>query len=74
MEQLNTIEKNLLEVVKEVESYSDDDAEIAEELHHAFIHARPWIARIRRVLMESHVFYKVNYVLASSKILQNPHA
>lgn len=65
--QLETISENLNAVADEVSGGGSDDEEVHQHLHDAFMHAKPWIVRTRRILVESHVFYKINYVLASNK-------
>lgn len=66
-DQLDQIHKHLQEVVKEVQEIEGDEAVVKDELIEAFRHAQPWVQRTRRILVESHVFYKINYVLGADK-------
>lgn len=74
--QLDQIKEHLGEVVVEVEAKvgrgTEDEEEQPEnlvriDLQEAFGHTRSWIARIRVVIMNSHIFYKINYALAADQ-------
>ncbi|KAK5467864.1 hypothetical protein LTS15_000837 [Exophiala xenobiotica] len=67
MDQLDQIEAHLVEVQEEVQRIENDDTEVEHELFEAFRHAQPWVARTRAILIHSHVFYKINFVLACEK-------
>lgn len=67
LDQLDQIRAHLKEVKEEVDKIEQDDVDIKDELFEAFGHARPWVARSRAILVHSHVFYKINFVLASDK-------
>ncbi|KIW47765.1 uncharacterized protein PV06_00428 [Exophiala oligosperma] len=67
LDQLDQISAHLEEVKEEVDRMERDDADIKDELFDAFRHAQPWVARTRAILVHSHVFYKINFVLASDK-------
>jgi hypothetical protein len=63
LSQLDEIEAHLNEVIDEIQSFGEDDAELEEELSRAYTHALPWVKRTQRLVSEAHIFYKLNYVL-----------
>lgn len=65
--QLFQIVTNLEKVITEIEAIGDDTSKVNTELKEAFAHAQPWVQRTQKILVSSHVFYKINYVLASDK-------
>ncbi len=67
MDQLDQIAAHLQEVEEEVQKIEHDDTQVENELFEAFRHAQPWVARTRAILIHSHVFYKINFVLACEK-------
>lgn len=67
LDQLDQITAHLKEVEKEVQKIGEEEGEVGRELLDAFEHARPWVSRTRAILRHCHVFYKINFVLASDK-------
>lgn len=64
--QLDRIKAHLDEIVRELgEIQEGGQDEVRSELQEVFSHAKPWIAKIRAVMISSHVFYKTNYALAA---------
>lgn len=70
-EQLDTINEHFDEVIEEVRSFNDSDANIKEELAEAYKHARPWILRTQRIVSDAHVFYKLNYTVKAANTAAN---
>ncbi|KAK5072616.1 hypothetical protein LTR64_004909 [Lithohypha guttulata] len=64
--QLDQIKEHLEEYVTELEMIEDSNAGVRQELMELFGHAKPWIGRIRAVMIDSHLFMKLNYSLLSS--------
>ncbi|KAI1617539.1 hypothetical protein EDD36DRAFT_424391 [Exophiala viscosa] len=67
LDQLDQIVLHLKKVEEEVQKIEHEDTEVEQGLFEAFRHAQPWVARTRAILIHSHVFYKINFVLASEK-------
>ena len=67
LDQLDQIATHLKELIKEVQQIEQDDGRIKQALMDAFCHAKSWINRTRAILRHSHVFYKINFVLASNQ-------
>lgn len=67
LDQLDQVIVHLKKVEEEVQKIEHEDTEVQQELFEAFKHARPLVARTRAILIHSHVFYKINFVLASEK-------
>lgn len=62
-QQLIEIDSHLNKVVDEIKAVSEDDPDLAEKLKAAYNEALPWVQRTGRLLCETHIFYKLNYVL-----------
>lgn len=74
MSQLDQIKGHLDEIVLEIEKkleniVNDEESQedVPVDLQEAFGYAKPWIARTRAIMINSHVFYKINYALAADK-------
>ncbi|ETI26187.1 hypothetical protein G647_02964 [Cladophialophora carrionii CBS 160.54] len=65
--QLEQIAAHLKKLEKDVEEIQDYKAEVKEELMDAFGQVQPWVMRARAILRHCHVFYKINFVLASEQ-------
>ncbi|OAL35252.1 hypothetical protein AYO20_05506 [Fonsecaea nubica] len=65
IDQLDQITTHLKRVEEEVQQIENEDEEVKDELMEAFNHARPWVMRTRALLRHCHVFYKLNFVLAT---------
>ncbi|KIW17110.1 hypothetical protein PV08_04301 [Exophiala spinifera] len=63
IDQLDQIVAHLKEAKEGVDKIELDDAGIPDELFEAFCHAQLWVARTRAILVQLHVFYKINFVL-----------
>lgn len=70
--QLDEIEVHLNDVIKEIHSLSEDDAELEKQLARAYTDAIPWVKRTQRLVCEAHIFYKLNYVLGRSQKTTKP--
>ncbi|KAJ9615574.1 hypothetical protein H2200_001649 [Cladophialophora chaetospira] len=66
IDQLDQINAHLRQVQEEVETYTDDETVKKESLD-ALRQVQPWVMRTRAILRHCHVFYKINFVLASEK-------
>jgi hypothetical protein len=83
IDQLDKLGEHLKKVEMEVEAITGDveddgkgvgegvadgeDVSVSEDFVKAYEHAQPWIMRARAILRHCHVFYKINFVLASGK-------
>ncbi|EXJ56795.1 hypothetical protein A1O7_07139 [Cladophialophora yegresii CBS 114405] len=67
VDQLDQIAAHLKKLEKDVKDIFDHKAEVEEELMDAFRQVQPWVMRARAILRHCHVFYKINFVLASEK-------
>ncbi|KIW22971.1 uncharacterized protein PV07_11211 [Cladophialophora immunda] len=67
LDQLDQITTHLKKVEEEVQQIENEDEEVKDELMEAFRHAQPWVMRTRAILRHCHVFYKLNFVLATGK-------
>jgi hypothetical protein len=67
IDQLEQIAAHLRKLKKNAEAIDEDKGEIKEELVNAFRQVQPWVMRSRAILRHCHVFYKINFVLASGK-------
>ncbi len=68
IDQLDQIVAHLETVREEVSmTVEHDEAEVKKDLVEAFEQAQPWVSRTRAILLHSHVFYKINFALASDK-------
>ncbi|KAK4943978.1 hypothetical protein LTR10_016498 [Elasticomyces elasticus] len=67
LDQLDQIVLHLKRIEEEVQKIEYEETEVEQELFDAFRDAQPWVARTRAILIHSHVFYKINFVLASEK-------
>lgn len=56
----------------ETETRQGAREDVRIDLQEAFGHAKPWIARTRAVVVDSHVFYKINYALAADNKGRKP--
>ena len=73
--QLDHIEDHFREILTEVEASTPDNSDTEEQqvldqhvrldLQEQYGHACPWLARVRAIIVHSHVFYKINYALAA---------
>ncbi|OCT48944.1 hypothetical protein CLCR_05116 [Cladophialophora carrionii] len=70
--QLEQIAAHLKKLEKDVEEIQDYKAEVKEELMDAFGQVQPWVMRARAILRHCHVFYKINFVLASEQKGKQP--
>lgn len=61
--QLKQIKEDFIEMVGKMEhkEICANEDEIDEELWKVFEDAKPWIERVKTVLVNSHMFYKINY-------------
>ncbi|KIX98951.1 uncharacterized protein Z520_05412 [Fonsecaea multimorphosa CBS 102226] len=67
LDQLDQITTHLKKVEREVQEIEKEDGEVKDELMEAFRHTQPWVMRTRAILRHCHVFYKLNFVLATGK-------
>ena len=67
IDQLDQVAAHLKKVKKKVETIEDEDGTVKKEFLDAFKQAQPWVLRMRAILRHCHVFFKVNFVLASEK-------
>ncbi|KIW87726.1 uncharacterized protein Z519_11700 [Cladophialophora bantiana CBS 173.52] len=65
LDQLDQITAHLKKIEEEVHGIEDEDEEVREELMEAFRQVQPWVMRTRAILRHCHVFYKINFVLAT---------
>lgn len=66
--QLDQIIQYIKRAQEEVEAIQDEDAVIENKLVMEFQQAQSWVARTRAILVHSHVFYKINFVLPGQKL------
>ncbi|EXJ73982.1 uncharacterized protein A1O5_02276 [Cladophialophora psammophila CBS 110553] len=64
LDQLDQITTHLKKLEEEVQEMENEE-EVREELMEAFRQAQPWVMRTRAILRHCHVFYKINFVLAT---------
>ncbi len=67
LDQLDQVTAHLNKVEKEVAAIEDGNEKVGEELLDGFRQGQPSVMRTRAILRHSHVFYKINFVLASDK-------
>ncbi|OAP63722.1 hypothetical protein AYL99_02949 [Fonsecaea erecta] len=65
LDQLDQITFHLKKVEEEAQEIENEEEEVKDELMEAFKHAQPWVMRVRAILRHCHVFYKLNFVLAT---------
>jgi hypothetical protein len=67
LSQLDQIIRYIKRIQEEVEVAQHENSVMEKELLTVFHQAQSWVARARAILIHSHVFYKINFVLADEK-------
>lgn len=67
LSQLDQIIRYIKQIQEEVELVQHANSVMEKELLMVFHQAQSWVARARAILIHSHVFYKINFVLADEK-------
>ena len=65
LEQLTKIHKHLSAVAMAIKA--DDQLSVQDEIRETVHQARAWIAKTRAIVVDSHVFYKINYSMVADK-------
>ncbi|KEF63742.1 uncharacterized protein A1O9_01720 [Exophiala aquamarina CBS 119918] len=66
--QLDQIIQYVKQTQEEVEAIQDDEVVIQNKLRMEFQQAQSWVAKTRAILVHSHVFYKINFVLPGQEL------
>jgi len=68
LSQLDEIIRYIKRTQQKVQAIPDGDGMMDEKALMEFQQAQSWVARTRAILVHSHVFYKINFVLPGQKL------